>query len=147
MDQFYLGSSSPRIHSLSLYHLPCDSPGVSETCRPQISITMDLTYVSSDMMLQVKYNPSSVSQSHSPPPPSWTSPHLSPSWLETLYVWAITSLRQSEDDHLIAATIQSELYFSGLFILTADVTDSYPFLGNGTVSEPLVPYVVSALLT
>jgi hypothetical protein len=98
---------------------------------------MDLSYVSSDMMLQVKYNPSLVSPSSPFPSPANSHPSHS-SWLETLYLWAVASLQKSEDDHLIATTIQSELYFSGLLILAADITDSYPFLGNGTVSQHLL---------
>jgi hypothetical protein len=96
---------------------------------------MDLSYVTADMMIQVTYNPSFVSQSR----PSTTEnlmqeieTNSTGSWLRALYQRAILSERRQ----LITTAIKSEFYFSGIVTLTADLTDSYPFLGNATVTFP-----------
>jgi hypothetical protein len=108
---------------------------------------MELSYVTSDMMIEVTYNPTFVPPHSTPSPPiavtsSSSNPlrvrtddetnknnSISP-WLTALYEWAVQSDRRQH----ITTAIQAEFYFSGFVTMTAETTDSYPFLGNATVA-------------
>lgn len=98
-----------------------------------MSITSELSYVTSDMLLEITYNPSFLSHDRPTPPLHNTT---SQSWIGALFRWSINSLKKSEDHHLITTTIQSEYYFSGVITVEAEIVESYPFLGNATVYHP-----------
>lgn len=131
VHSFNFGSTSPRFHSIHLS--PEYNNKKFNNSKRELFVVMDVTFISDDMTMELSYGP--TDNFFDSPLSSFTekfSPQYT-SWISSFYEWIIKLIKKSKESDHIHTLILGQFHFTGSIIISSEVIESYPFLGNGKV--------------